>query len=297
MLRGHSVLVDLARPIYRRVRTSYLRWRYPRGAVITSTGVPVFCDFRDASYVWYDADSPYLRFHKSVLRALVRQSSGGVFVDVGAHFGFYTALLSKMLTAERRQSTILAIEPDQHHVVCLRETAARCKTRFVNVEVLDVALGERDGTVPLFRSAASCLHSYAETDAVPCYEVPLFTLDSLLRSRSEAGERVALIKLDVDGAEPYVMDGWTSTIRQHRPLVLTEFSPVALVGAGRDPRAIFYDLCSRFHVTHIDHVEEQVVPVTSQDFDAIATKVGDGVTDLVLSHNSLAEMGQCHRDQ
>jgi FkbM family methyltransferase len=250
------MLRRVIRPYYRRVRTQYLRMRYPRGGFISTTGVPVFCDFHDPAYTWYDADSDYVRFHARVLQGLVRQSRGDAFVDVGAHFGFYTALLAHVLTGDGRKGVIVAVEPDRHHLECLRQTAARCASPDVQIDVVAAALGDRDGTTSLYRAAGSCLHSYSEPTAVPCYDVPMYTLDSLLARRAP-GSRVALIKLDVDGAEAGIMDGWTRTIRDHQPLVLTEFSPEVLRAAGRDPRTVFEELCARFRVTDfvLSHTE------------------------------------------
>jgi FkbM family methyltransferase len=292
MLRRNSAIVNLARPIYRALRTAYLRTRHARGGFVETTGVPVFCDFADSSYVWYDAESDYLRFHKSVLEALVRISRGDVFVDVGAHFGFYAAFLAAVARRLHRPALIIAVEPDRHHFECLRKTAARAEGDGVHLHLVPAAVSDTDGVVSLYRTTASCLHSYADVGvtATSCYQVPAMTLDSLLAAHT-SGERVALIKVDVDGAEPFVIDGWHATIQRHAPIVLTEFSPATVRGAGRDPRTLFEQLCGNFAVAHVDHLQHRVYHVSGDDYAAIAARVGDGVTDLVLSAEPLPLVG------
>jgi hypothetical protein len=92
-----------------------------------------------------------------------------------------------------------------------------------------------------------------------------------------------MIKVDVDGAEPFVMEGWSQTIERHNPIVLTEFSPTAVTAAGRDPRALFDQLCDDFTVSLVDHKSTSVYPVDRDSYQAIAELAGGGVTDLILS--------------
>lgn len=292
MLRRNSSLVKLARPFYRRLRTEYLKRRYPRGHFIDATGVPVFCDFFDPSYVWYDADSEYMQFHKSVLDALIRQSTGNVFVDIGAHFGFYAAFMAAAVRRLHRPAVIIAVEPDRHHFACLERTVQRFQGNGVRADLVAAAVSDRNGTLSLYKTDASCLHSYSEeSGAVGCYEVPATTLDSLIEARLGHSDRVAMIKVDVDGAEPFVIDGWRETMKRYAPIVLTEFSPAAVSAAGRDPRALFFQLCDEYCVSHVDHHHTRVHRVGRDDYDAIAALVGGGVTDLILTAAPLTLSG------
>ena len=284
MLRRDSTLAMLARPIYRRLRTAYLRRRFPSGHFVSGTGIRVFCDFSDPSYVWYDADSDYLRFHRAVFEALIDRSVGNIFVDIGAHFGFYTALIAETARRARRAARIIAVEPDRHHFDCLQRTVERFVNDEVRVDLVPAAIGGHDGVVSLYKTSASCLHSYPEEPgAVACYEVPLVTLDSLVKARLALSERSALIKIDGAGAEPFVFDGWPETMKGHQPLVLTEFSPVAIKAAGRDPAALFAWLCAHFHVIHVNHVSMRIDCVREDDYADLVTHIGAGVTDLIIS--------------
>lgn len=249
------------------------------------TGLPIFVDFRNESYSWYDADAPNLAFDRRVLESLVTQSSGSVFIDVGAHYGFYSAVFAEL--ARGRRIKIIAVEPDRDNFRCLERTVAH----FVNAEaiLLPVAAGDRDGSISLYRSdAAPCLHSFAENASRPVYEVESLRVDRIVAEHVGPDERIALMKIDVDGAEAFVLRGASETIDKHRPIMFIEFSPTSLRAAAIDPRGFFENLCSRFFVYWISYAANAVRKVAMSDFDRIAREVGDGITDLLLAHHELS---------
>lgn len=283
-LRAFEPLLRHVRPSYRSLRTRYLRWRHPDGGFVAGTGFPIFVDFRNAAYAWYDADAPNLAFDKRVLEILIAQSRGSVFIDIGAHYGFYTALFAHL--ARDRRARIIAVEPDRGNFRCLQRTAENC--RHADTVLLDVAVGDSDGSVALYESSgAPCLHSFAETASKPVYEVRCLRLDRIVSDHAATGDKVALIKIDVDGAEAFVLRGGPETIAQHQPILFIEFSPTNLSGAGIDPRAFFEDLCSRFIVYWVSYPAKSVRQVTPVDFDRILREVGSSITDFVLHHEPL----------
>jgi FkbM family methyltransferase len=253
--------------------------------------VPVFCNFSDPSYVWYDAESDYVRFQKSVVEALIVRSAGDVFVDIGAHYGFYAGLIAALLRRHHRSGLIVAVEPDLRHQVCLERTLGRAAGNGIRTQLVRAAIAQQNGTVTLYRSKASCLHSYQDADGgTSCYDVPAQTVDSLLDGLLSPSQRVAMIKIDVDGAEPFVMDGWRKTMEEHAPIVLMEFSPVAMMAAGVDPQDIFLRLCREFHVSHADQGQAHIRPLREEDYEQLAESIGEAVTDLILTKAPLTPL-------
>src|SRR5262249_9787282 len=78
--------------------------------------------------------------------AFVREhlGPGGVFLDVGAHIGLYSAAASRVVGAE---GTVLAIEADPGIYQRLGSTLAR--NRIENVRAINVGVADRDGTLRL----------------------------------------------------------------------------------------------------------------------------------------------------
>ena len=66
-------------------------------------------------------------------------------------------------------------------------------------------------------------------------QVPVRTVDELAAANHLG--RVDLVKIDVEGYEPGVLEGMRKTIEEHRPIILTEFWPYGMRDAGFDPEA------------------------------------------------------------
>jgi FkbM family methyltransferase len=277
--------VDLARPVYRDLRTRWLRLRHPRGGFVTGNGVRVFVDFQSPTYEWYDADAPNLSFDQRIIRGAIAQSSGNVFVDVGAHFGFFAAYVADLTREAGTAMRILAFEPDRRHFECLRSTLAPYDD--LDISLFPVAVSDAIGTIAMYRSSdASCLHSYPDDTTSLAYSVDGVTLDSALETYLGPDDRVGVIKIDVDGAEPSVFRGAERVLREHRPIVFTELAPKLLRRNRTDPKQFFSGLCSRFHTYWVRYELESIVEVRAGDFEEIEASI-DIVTDVLLSDRPL----------
>lgn len=139
--------------------------------------------------------------------------SGECVVDVGANFG----VLSYAFL--RRGAVVHAFEPQPACLDVLRAYARHQP----NLRVYDVAVGASAArgvlTIPVeaaFAGSPSATLRRAE-HAAATMDVAVATLDSLM-----SGHDVALIKIDVEGAELDVLRGARATIRQCRPLMMIE---------------------------------------------------------------------------
>jgi hypothetical protein len=72
--------------------------------------------------------------------------------------------------------------------------------------------------------------------------VPLVALDDL-----DIPAPVRLIKMDVEGAEPQVVEGARRLLRRDRPVILSEVHPVQLARASRFTAGDFLGLMRSLH--------------------------------------------------
>lgn len=128
---------------------------------------------------------------------------GDLFVDVGANVGAYS-----ILAASLPRTRCIAFEPasDTYQLllenVQLNDYASRITTH-------RIAIGNEDGETLLTATLDTVNHVAGATDAGVAQEsVPLRRLDTVL-----AGERPAVIKIDVEGYETRVIEGATETLR------------------------------------------------------------------------------------
>ena len=170
--------------------------------------------------VW---DPLLTRFIESTLRP------GDVFIDVGAHVGYFTLLASRRVGTTGR---VLSIEPNPSTLDQLQQNIER--SRLPNVQVEHTACGESREVVRLYLHTAtnSSMASLSTANATGggAVDVPCTTLDQLCRERGLA--RVNVVKIDVEGAELSVLRGMKEIMRDSRPIIVIELEPQLLEGFG-----------------------------------------------------------------
>ena len=159
----------------------------------------------------------------ATLRQLLRP--GGTFVDIGANIGWFSLLAASVVGPGGR---VIAVEPNPHNVALLERSAK--ENGFANIEVLAVAVADRTGAVALETDGSN--GRVIPIDGAPPVPVPASfvvaaePLDALLGPRGL--DRLDLVKIDVEGAEPLVLRGGGETLSRHRPRLVSEFFPRAL---------------------------------------------------------------------
>ncbi len=131
---------------------------------------------------------------------------GDVVYDVGAHFGYYTLLASKLVGPEGR---VLAFEPSPPNLARLYRHIEL--NRYSNVQVLELAIGDREGIVRFEARAGSGLGHLAADGPT---EVKVTRLDAL-----QGHPLPKVIKIDVEGAEVGVLQGAASLLAAAKPSI------------------------------------------------------------------------------
>jgi FkbM family methyltransferase len=154
--------------------------------------------------------------------------AGGDVVDVGAFNGYYTYLLAAK-TAEQRR-TFVSVEPDPAALPDLKANVAAVSKRFAELTTVVVEEGAGDGRELEVMWPAE--HSHPSFRVVPDGSRDGLTVDALVERLSLAP---GLLKVDVEGAESFVLDGARKTLASHRPIVVVELHPTWLpAGITRD---------------------------------------------------------------
>ncbi len=137
----------------------------------------------------------------------------GDTIDVGAHSGYYSLLLSS------ESSRVYAFEPDIRNFGMMDEIAASCG----QIDVVREAVGDYCGTVSFLQAGNSDVsHIEPDQQQNPSGQgvVPITTLDVF------AGQRnleVTAVKIDVEGFDILVLEGAKRLALQQRPVFSVEF--------------------------------------------------------------------------
>lgn len=179
----------------------------------------------------------------------------GMFcVDVGANYGYYTALFAEVVGASGR---VLAIEPQPAVASCLRKSITL--NRWGNVDLVEGLVHSRSGRANLWMhdrntANASCREDLSPPTAMPI-ERQCFTLDELCHDWSQ----VDLVKIDAEGAEEEILDGAANTILRHHPSIVLEYQSDRYHNPGR----------------FLEKLRASYCDISTIEFDGTIRRVGD----------------------
>jgi FkbM family methyltransferase len=138
-------------------------------------------------------------------------------IDVGGNMGFFVLILNEMV---RNTGKIYSFEPSR----ILRDRLASTVqiNNIKNVEIVNLALGEKDGTTSLYynpkQSGLSSIVSHEENGFLK-EEITITTLDKFSKAISN---RISFIKIDTEGYEPQVLRGAKELIKKDKPVIYIE---------------------------------------------------------------------------
>lgn len=160
-------------------------------------------------------------------RHLLRRTlfAGAVAVDAGANIGIYSQFLSRCVGST---GVVHSFEPSPENFRRL-QSATR---KLANVRVSQAAVGEHSGKSTLYLSdKLNVDHRTYITKGDPRDAVPIDIV--ALDDYFESGQRVDLIKMDIQGYELHALRGATRVLRENPDInLLLEFWPFGLEQAG-----------------------------------------------------------------
>ncbi|HEX2533801.1 MAG TPA: FkbM family methyltransferase [Chitinophagaceae bacterium] len=161
----------------------------------------------------------YGGWERNSLDAWTRLSArASVVFDIGANTGIYSLLTKAM----NRKAEVHAFEPVSR---VYQKLVHNSELNQYNIHCVNKALSNNTGTALLYDNDAD--HEYSATlsqhGPVPLThtkEVATITLDDYIEQNGI--QRIDLMKIDVEGFEPEVLQGFARYIRVFRPAILIE---------------------------------------------------------------------------
>lgn len=230
MLR--DALIGVLRPYHFRGKLRVLGGLAPRAGERSARvfGYDVRLDLGEAIQRWI-----YLGAFEPEETAAVRTwlQPGMTFVDVGANFGYFTLLASSLVG---RGGRVLSVEPSPY--ACERLTWTVQANGLSQARVFQMGLSSRNDTLDLY-VAPGGFHSptmSASAGGQPV-KVPVRRLDECLDEWGVA--TVDLMKIDVEGHEPFVLAGAGDALASGRiRAILCELNDHWLRQQGSSPEEL-----------------------------------------------------------
>jgi FkbM family methyltransferase len=198
---------------------------------------------------------PYEPFETQWIHYLVRP--GDVALDIGAHIGYYTVLLSELVGPHGR---VFAFEPDPTNFAILQQNLVL--NRCANVTAYNLALSNQNNHVSLFLSGdnAGDHRIWQPDEPRPSVSVQAIVLDDFW---AEATWKVDFVKMDIQGAEGVALHGMRQLLsRQRKMALVSEFWPFGLKRSGWSPGQFLKQLhdwnCNLFIIDEGNRLLRQV---------------------------------------
>jgi len=156
-----------------------------------------------------------LGFWEPYVRKNLPLSNGDIFVDIGAHIGYYTVYASQKVG---KDGLVIAIEPDRRNLKVLYRNIGERK----NVLVYEAAVGQNGFLYvnqqenPLYTKTTRERHDNKH------YGIPSISLDSLLEKVERINFHSVVVKIDVEGAELDVIKGGQAFLKKISPTLIIE---------------------------------------------------------------------------
>ena len=177
-------------------------------------------------------DLPTQLFMKAAIKP------GDSFIDVGANIGMISLLAARLVGEE---GSIYAFEPNP--IAFERSQAVFAQNQLQQIKLYPWGLGAQQSELTLSvitaHTGMGTLAQVPQKDLSLIsnqYQVPVYRGDEVLPKDLPG---VTFIKIDVEGFEPYVIQGLEQTIRRHKPVVLTEVFAEYLERANSSVEELF----------------------------------------------------------
>lgn len=165
---------------------------------------------------------------------------GGDFVDAGANLGYFSVLAGALLA---QTGKVVGLEPIPSHAdFCRRNVELN---GLVNVEILPYALWDKAELLEMALHGDDSRHLGGahivpeDGGGQPTQKVQCLAFDKLVESGEVDLPNLRLIKMDIEGTEPFALDGMTKTLETTRPVLALEMNTYCLGWFGLGPTAIW----------------------------------------------------------
>ncbi len=161
-----------------------------------------------------------------------------VVFDIGAHIGYHSFIFSKQVGSSGK---VFAFEPNKINIERFEEIKKINESETENITLLNLALSNQTGQIDFlctddleggtstggFITNSTTLWQrdvYVNEISFKQTKVEEDTIDNLVSKNTVSVPD--LLKIDVEGAEQFVLEGARRTIEQHKPKIIVEYHSI-----------------------------------------------------------------------
>lgn len=179
---------------------------------------------------------------------------GKTIFDIGSHIGYHSIFFSKLVG---EKGSVFAFEPNPFNAKRIKENVD--KNQIKNIKIYNIALSAENSKTDFlctdniesgtssggFIEDSDTLYEksgYERDGGFERIEIEMKKLDDLDEIKN-AGLKVDILKIDVEGAESLVLEGAMNTIQSQKPIILIEIHSISNM-------YYFMNLLNKINYTH-----------------------------------------------
>ena len=160
-----------------------------------------------------------------------------IIIDIGANIGAFSMKLAKKCSDKKQKFIVYAFEPNKFIFNLLKNNLSLNKVISENIFTFPIPIGDKNTKVDFINkqknSGGSKVYKNEKDLELNAQTVQLqqISLDYFVEKNKL--DNVDIIKIDVEGYEPIVLDGCINTIKKFKPLLYIEITPLWFNDIGR----------------------------------------------------------------
>jgi len=231
----------------RLIRIHYFLIKKLSSKDITVNGYKMTAGYGDWLNFQYTGE--YEPMTTGIIKDIIKE--GDTVVDVGANIGYYTLLFSKLVGA---WGTVYAFEPEPTNFSILKKNLEMNYAS--NVISVPKAVADTSGSVKLYiHETNPGGHTIMDVyDDLKGITVDCITLNEYLK-----GKKINFIKIDVEGAEPNVIEGAKEVFDNYTGILFEFNTDLALKNINKYNSLFLFLINSGYELLGIDEKEKETI--------------------------------------
>lgn len=185
-----------------------------------------YCVPKSSAYTYTSRTILDSKVHEpQTIEFIMNNCGDGEIIHAGTGFGDFLPALSKAC-----KKNVWAFEPNIENFECAQKTIEL--NQLTNIQLFNFGLGksEQEAELRIQKDSKklgprSEIYAFVENEQKHDFEtIKIIPLDQVIPSQ----KKVSIIHLDVEGYEPYVLDGAKKLIDENHPIIILEIHSEAL---------------------------------------------------------------------
>ena len=188
---------------------------------------------------------------------MFQKKSELIIIDIGANIGSFSLKLAKKCFDSKKQFLIYSFEPNKIIFNLLKNNLSLNKDISKNIYPFQIPLGDKNTEVDFINKeqnsgGSKVLKSNKDLESkLQTVKLKQISLDYFVENNEI--DHIDIIKIDVEGYEPIVLDGCINTIKKYKPILYIEITPMWFKDIGRSSNEILNFLKSIGYKIYLDN--------------------------------------------